>query len=369
MSHLAQQLVDPHEIWEHYRSNLPRHCIGVSRHVQTHLMHALQQQFGHTGLRLGFEPFIALIGADGARPGELANLLCISKQACNQTINQIERAGYLQRQPDPADGRARLVLLTERGQQLRTQGAELMGRYEAQCRQLLGSDRFDELLPVLRDLYEGLQLPAASLSVGGTGSGALPTKSITAESIRVGEIGARLPRIAEYMMRRLMQLTIARGHPGLKMSFGQVLSLIGLEGGKIGQMAKVQQVSKQAISSVAAELEHLEYIARHTDPADARQQVLQLTASGMQLLADSVQSVAQLELELSRLLGSDRLSKLQRILADLYQGLHLEEEIFGAAADTTADLRLLAAQLVKQLGPDNAASLASMLNPQQEFIK
>ncbi|MCX2980345.1 MarR family transcriptional regulator [Halieaceae bacterium IMCC14734] len=369
MSNLAQQRVDSREIWGRYRSNLPRHCIGVSRHLQTHLMHALHQQFGHTGLRLGFEPFIALIGAGGARPGELANLLCISKQACNQTINQIERAGYLQRQPDPADGRARLVLLTDRGLQLRAQGAELIGRYEAECGQLLGSDRFDELMLLLRDLYEGLQLPSASLSLGGAGSETILAKSITAEPIRAGEIGARLPRIADYMMRRLMQLTIARGHPGLKMSFGQVLSLIGLEGGKVGQMARVQQVSKQAISSVAAELEHLNYIERHPDPADARQQVLQFTTLGMQLLADSVQSVVQLELELSRLLGADRLSKLQRILADLYQGLHLEEEIFGPAADTTADLRLLAAQLVKQLGPENAASLASMLNPQQEFMK
>jgi DNA-binding MarR family transcriptional regulator len=364
MSNLAQQLIDPREIWGRYRSNLPRHCIGVSRHLQTHLMQALQQQFGHGQLRLGFEPFIALIGADGARPSELANLLCISKQACNQTINQIERAGYLQREPDPDDGRARLVLLTDRGRQLRTQGAELIGRYETECRSVLGSDRLDELLMVLRELYEALQLPAASLSLG-AGAG---ERARAPEVARVGEIGALLPRIADYMMRRLMQLTIARGHPGLKMSFGQVLSLIGLQGGKVGQMARVQQVSKQAISAVAAELEQLHYIERHADPADARQQVLQLTASGMRLLADSVQSVADLEQELTGLLGASALATLQLSMRHLYEGLHLEEEIFGAAeTDAIADLKLLAAQLVKQLGPENAASLASMLSPQQEF--
>jgi DNA-binding MarR family transcriptional regulator len=154
----------------------------------------------------------------------------------------------------------------------------------------------------------------------------------------------------------------------LKMSFGQVLSLIGLQGGTVGQMARLQQVSKQAISAVAAELEQLRYIERHADPADARQQVLQLTAPGMRLLADSVQSVADLEQELDGLLGAAALSNLQHSMRRLYEGLQLEEEIFGAAeTDASADLELLAAQLVKQLGPENAASLASMLSPQQEF--
>ncbi|GAA3290690.1 hypothetical protein GCM10020218_061910 [Dactylosporangium vinaceum] len=37
-------------------------------------------------------------------------------------VDQLERAGYLQRRPNPQDGRSRLVFLTERGAAANTAG-------------------------------------------------------------------------------------------------------------------------------------------------------------------------------------------------------------------------------------------------------
>jgi len=51
----------------------------------------------------------------GMRPGELADQVGVSKQAMNDTLRLLERKGYLRLQPDPSDGRARLIQLTERG--------------------------------------------------------------------------------------------------------------------------------------------------------------------------------------------------------------------------------------------------------------
>ena len=87
------------DTWQRYRANLPRHLMGIARHLQSEVMQTLTQRRGHTGLRLGFEPFMTLIGQHGARITDLADWLGISKQACNQTINQIEQAGYV-RDPD-----------------------------------------------------------------------------------------------------------------------------------------------------------------------------------------------------------------------------------------------------------------------------
>ena len=84
-------------------------------------------------------------------------------------------------------------------------------------------------------------------------------------------MGALLPRLSDYSLQRLMELTRDKGHPGLKLSFGQVLTMIGPSGGRIQQMASIHDVSKQAISAIATELELLGYLRRETDPQDARQ--------------------------------------------------------------------------------------------------
>ncbi len=348
-----QDLPAQQDLWSRYRSNLPRHCIGVSRYLQSALMHALTDQLGHQQLRLNFEPYLVLVGEQGARPGELADWLAISKQACNQTVNQIEAAGYLARTPDPLDGRARIVVLTASGRQLLQQGSELLGGIEAEFAKLLGERHLDRLNDLLLRLYRGLELPALRVPEDAGGS--------------ASAVGGLLPRISDHMMQRLMELTRAKGHPGLKMSYAQVLTLIGPQGGRIQQMARIQEVSKQAIAAVAKELEALGYIHRQADPADGRQVVLVLSERGLQLLTDSVDSVAELELELQAIVGDEGLAEIRHWVGGLYRALHLEEEIFGdAGVVAELDLPQLASRLTQQLGQEGAAELARLQAPQAE---
>ena len=165
------------------------------------------------------------------------------------------------------------MVLTERGQQLTRQGFAVARDNDDEIAVLLGTQTLRQLLKLLVKLYRGLQLPVPGV--------------IPEPMVRQLVSSALLPRISQYTMQRLMQLTIARGHPGLKMSHGQVLTLIGLDGGRIQQIARTQEVSKQAISAIAADLEALGYIERQPLPGDARQVRLLLSDGGMQLLADS----------------------------------------------------------------------------------
>ncbi|WP_329261833.1 MarR family winged helix-turn-helix transcriptional regulator [Streptomyces pseudovenezuelae] len=57
----------------------------------------------------------ARLAPDGATVTELAAHLGVTKQAASQLVDEIVRKGYAERQPHPADARARLVVLTERG--------------------------------------------------------------------------------------------------------------------------------------------------------------------------------------------------------------------------------------------------------------
>ena len=46
---------------------------------------------------------------------DLATRLSITKQGAAQIIDDMERRGYVERRPDPTDGRARLLYLSARG--------------------------------------------------------------------------------------------------------------------------------------------------------------------------------------------------------------------------------------------------------------
>jgi DNA-binding MarR family transcriptional regulator len=52
---------------------------------------------------------------DGERPSGLAEELQITKQSINDLLGHLEQRGYLTREPDPLDGRARIVRLTPKG--------------------------------------------------------------------------------------------------------------------------------------------------------------------------------------------------------------------------------------------------------------
>jgi DNA-binding MarR family transcriptional regulator len=51
----------------------------------------------------------------GISVSELAELARVRKQTMAQSVDQLERLGYVDRRPNPDDRRSRLVFLTERG--------------------------------------------------------------------------------------------------------------------------------------------------------------------------------------------------------------------------------------------------------------
>lgn len=331
------------DTWNRYRANLPRHLMGIARHLQSEVMRSLTRRSGHAGLRLSFEPFITLIGEQGVRITELAGWLGTSKQACNQTINQIEQAGYVRRDADPGDGRAKVLQLTGRGRRLVSEGAAASEAVQAHYRALVGEADYAGFTGLVDRLCAGLEFVR-------------PVHRVARHN-GADVVGALLGRLSDYVQQRLMELTGARGHPRLKMSFAQVLGLIGPGGGRIQQIAHIQQVSKQAVGAVVGELEGLGYIERRADPADARVQRLCFSPAGLQLLSDSVASVDELEREFVAIIGDTGLARLRTLAAALYAALQLESEVFQARPD----LESLARQLRQQLGPQGARELARLL--------
>jgi DNA-binding MarR family transcriptional regulator len=93
----------------------------------------------------------------GMRLTDLAEQARVTKQTAGALVDQLERAGYVTRIPDPSDARARLVTLSDEGSALcRTAGREV-AKVEDEWRKFLGERRFAALcdaLTALRDITD-----------------------------------------------------------------------------------------------------------------------------------------------------------------------------------------------------------------------
>jgi DNA-binding MarR family transcriptional regulator len=94
------------------------------------------------------------IGPDGSRLTELAEAAQVTKQTAGFLVDQLERAGYVRRTPDPTDARARLVRIAERGRAAQPVAAAVIAEIEAEWRAHLGARRWGQLREALTRLRE-----------------------------------------------------------------------------------------------------------------------------------------------------------------------------------------------------------------------
>jgi DNA-binding MarR family transcriptional regulator len=91
-------------------------------------------------------------GPDGRRPSDIAADAQLSKQTVNDLLRHLEDRGYLARERDPADERARIVRLTARGKQLHRIAVAAHAEVEAEWAAAVGPENLQQLRATLLDL-------------------------------------------------------------------------------------------------------------------------------------------------------------------------------------------------------------------------
>ena len=109
---------------------------------------------GFDDLRLAHMPVLQYPGPDGARPGTLAERAGMSKQAMNQLLGSLEGLGYLSRDDDPEEGRARVVRFTKRGHAANAKVASILREIEREWRAELGAKDFERLKALLARVWD-----------------------------------------------------------------------------------------------------------------------------------------------------------------------------------------------------------------------
>ena len=88
-------------------------------------------------------------GLDGHRLTDIAQRMQITKQSVHELIGHLEQLGYLVREPDPTNRRARLVRLTDKGHGLQETIRRQAHDADRRIAEMLGTRRYTEFRKAL----------------------------------------------------------------------------------------------------------------------------------------------------------------------------------------------------------------------------
>jgi len=92
------------------------------------------------------------IGPKGTRQADIVAKMGLSKQAVQQLILDLETSGILRREPDPNDGRGKIVRFTEKGLAAHQDSQIAKRKVEAEIKSVLGDSEFDRLVTALKKI-------------------------------------------------------------------------------------------------------------------------------------------------------------------------------------------------------------------------
>ncbi|WP_245667055.1 MarR family winged helix-turn-helix transcriptional regulator [Actinomadura latina] len=126
----------------------------LTRALQEELFHRLAEE-GHPDVRPRHGTVLAFLDAGGARATELSARSGQHKQIVGTIVDELAALGYVRREPDPADRRAKRVVPTEHGLDEIAKARAILAAIEDRHRRALGDEHYtafkDAFQQVARD--------------------------------------------------------------------------------------------------------------------------------------------------------------------------------------------------------------------------
>lgn len=129
----------------------------ASRAYVATLLQALAAK-GYDGLTPASLSLLARVPSTGARTVDLARETGRTKQATGKIVMELEAHGYVQRGPDPADGRAQLVRQTDRSSAALAEGVNVKADLSKKAGAVLSAEALVRLYGDLSRLEAAITL-------------------------------------------------------------------------------------------------------------------------------------------------------------------------------------------------------------------
>jgi DNA-binding MarR family transcriptional regulator len=109
---------------------------------------------GFDDLREAHLQIFGNLGIEGIRLTELAARAQLSNAAASELVDDLQASGYLERRPDPSDGRAKLIFPTERGRRALDAAGDRVADIEHRWADLVGPSVFEAAMQTLHRLVQ-----------------------------------------------------------------------------------------------------------------------------------------------------------------------------------------------------------------------
>jgi DNA-binding MarR family transcriptional regulator len=143
--------MDERRLLEFQSDSLQRHAIEFGEWV-VRASNSRAQALGHKNLRPAHARFMVFLGWEGSRITDIARAMDVTKNAVGQLVSELEGLGYVERVPDPADGRAKIVRYTDNGKALIADAATVAEQLNAEIEEVIGPIRLGELRTMLAEI-------------------------------------------------------------------------------------------------------------------------------------------------------------------------------------------------------------------------
>jgi DNA-binding MarR family transcriptional regulator len=129
---------------------------NLGRSLQEELFARLAEQ-GHRKVRPRHGTVLAFLPTAGARATELSQRSGQHKQIIGVIVDELVELGYVRREPDPGDRRAKLIVPTPTGLDEISKARAILGGIEQRHRRELGDDAYQAFKKALEQITRSQQ--------------------------------------------------------------------------------------------------------------------------------------------------------------------------------------------------------------------
>ncbi len=138
-------------------NNLARLLKEFAKDFEHRVLLALQE-LGHEQIRPSHSAVFSNLGLGAVRVTELAERAQVTQQAMGKMLKELERMGYLARDVDSQDKRAKEIRLTAAGVKLVKDSVKVLAQVRQEYSEKIGEDELDLLDAALRRVVNKIDL-------------------------------------------------------------------------------------------------------------------------------------------------------------------------------------------------------------------